>query len=97
MINPLTLTQARADGIECQDIELQKACEEALKSADDLILEHIEKEKYLQNQLDMSLSQNETLQKILLEKSETPWYLNKTNIFLLGVITGGVLTWKFSN
>lgn len=78
--------------IKCRDIELEKACVIALKSADELILENINKAKYLEEQLNQTLSQNETLQKILVDQSNPPWYYKKETIFVLGLITGLYLT-----
>lgn len=72
----------------CRDIELEEACVAALKSADELIIENINKSKYLEEQLNNALSQSETLQKILVDQANPPWYYKKETIFVLGLITG---------
>lgn len=83
---------AQTNQTQCRDIELEQACSQALKSADDLILENINKSKYLEEQLKVQLSQNETLQKILVDYSSPPWYSKKEVIFVLGLLTGLYLT-----
>lgn len=97
-ITLINLNYSRADGIDkqCRDIELEKACTEALKSADDLILEQVHKSKYLESQLNTVQSQNETLQKILLDANTPAWYAKKETIFVLGLMSGLFLAKEYS-
>lgn len=90
MISPVAVNANAQTG--CRDVELEKACVEALKSADELIIEHINKNKYLEAELKLKIDQTETLQKILVDANNPPWYSKKEVIFILGLITGAYLT-----
>lgn len=76
---------------KCRDKELEAACKTALEAADELIRQKDAKAIFVESQLKMQLSQNEQLQKKMLELENKAWYDDSRVTFLLGVITTGVL------
>ena len=75
---------------KCRDKELEVACKTAIEAADELLKQKDAKAVFLESQLKMQLSQNEQLQKKMLELENKAWYNDSTTMFLLGVIAGGL-------
>ncbi len=76
--------------VQCRDQELEVACKTALEAADVLLQQKDAKAIFLEMQLKMQLSQNESSQKKILEIENKAWYNDSRLTFLLGVIAGGL-------
>lgn len=79
----------------CEDIE--QGCNEVIRAADSLILSQSLEINMLKNANEDLLSQINTQQEKLLDLQYKPWYSSNTTMFLLGIITGGILYEKVSN
>lgn len=87
----ILLAAIKVDAQEkCRDKELEVACKTAIEAADILIQQKDAKSVFLESQLKLQLSQNEQLQKKMLELENKAWYNDSTTMFLLGVIAGGL-------
>lgn len=71
---------------ECAVIE--QVCIEALRSADAVIAEHIKKQVLLKNELEGVLAENKKLSELADLDTYQPWYLQRQNIFFIGIVTG---------
>ena len=88
----ILLAAIKVDAQEkCRDKELEVTCKTAIEAADELLKQKDAKAVFLESQLKMQLSQNEQLQKKMLELENKAWYDDSRVTFLLGVITTGVL------
>jgi hypothetical protein len=76
----------------CQKTE--QLCKETIQAADQVIFEEMRKNSLLSQQLTIEIEENKNLKSILVEASNPPWYLQRTTIFLIGIITGGILNEK---
>lgn len=76
--------------------ELERACEEIIKSAGEYI-EAQDKELKKVTELNIVLQEDvEALNKKIIELRNPPWYTDPKITFLIGVIAGGSLVYKIS-
>lgn len=87
----MVISQARAEHI-CE--ELKSSCEETINQADNVIKRQQELIQYLDKTNNDLLSQVGSQQKEILALQDPPWYSRPITIFLIGIITGGVLNEK---
>lgn len=88
------LNSAYAQDQACD--ELAKACSEALLKADELILSQNKAIEYLNDTNNKLLDTIDEKDKKLLAALNPPWYSRPITIFLLGIITGGIVHEKVS-
>lgn len=87
----LTADAQESATTKCRDQELEVACKTALEAADELMQQKDAKTLYLENMLEMQLSQQEMQSKLMLDLINPPWYRDYRYTFLLGIIAGGIL------
>jgi len=77
--------------------EIQDACIEVINKADELIKAQNAEILFLKDTQKELMSRLETQEKLILDMANPPWYSTPTTIFLLGIITGGILHEKVFN